>query len=310
MKINTLAIAMMGSMLAFGSVANAQGTIANPAAEAAQQAAKAAGTDVSSDADRKGRQTTYDMKPITIVGQPLPTFKEDELIGDWAQPRWTAQRLFSGTRIYVIPNGTVNFEQWLRFEVPKHGGPTVLKAQSELEFGLPNRFQIDLYLNTTHEIGTDAPASTGVSAEVRWALADWGKIWGNPTLYLEYTSNSGEPDELEGKLLLGDTLVPGWHWGVNLSVEQQLSGARATETMFTGGISYSLIDTVFDVGIETRLARTNVAGSRSQYENDYQIGPTFRWSPTKQMHLDIAPLFGLTSESAKVNAYLIFGWEF
>ena len=115
-----------------------------PGGEAAKQAEKAGTGDAMSTSD--GRVSTYNMPAINVVGAPLPKYRDDELIGDYAQPRWTAQRLFAGTRTYVIPNGEVDFEQWFRFEVPKHGGPTELTAQSEIEFGLPHRFQLDLYL--------------------------------------------------------------------------------------------------------------------------------------------------------------------
>lgn len=301
----------------------AESTVLNPGAEAAHQADKAAADSASSSSDsttdttsdstneKKRRLSTYEMEQIIVEGQPLPEYKDDELIGDYAQPRWTAQRLFSGTRVYVIPKGEVDIEQWFRVQVPKHGGPTTLTAQSEIEFGLPYRFQLDLYLNNKHETGVeDGDSSTGNSVELRWAFADWGRIWGNPALYLEYTSMSGEPDLVEGKLLLGDTLAPGWHWGVNFSCEQQTSGAESTELQFTAGISHSLIDHTLEVGAETRLGWTDEKGSRGDYENDLQIGPSFRFRPVTQMHIDFAPLFGLTKESKAFNGYLIFGWEF
>ena len=55
------------------------------------------------------------------------------------------------------------------------------------------------------------------NVELRWALADWGKIWGNPTLYAEYkfADEHWGPDVYEFKLLLGDQFAPRWHWGVN-----------------------------------------------------------------------------------------------
>jgi hypothetical protein len=292
--------------LLVGSAAHAQTSIL-PGSEAAKRADKAAGGDTES--ANEGRLSTYNMPAVTVRGAPTPLYKDDELIGEYAQPRWTAQRLFAGTRVYVIPKGEVDFEQWFRFEKPKGGGPTTVTTQSEIEIGLPNRFQLDIYLNTKHESNRDSSGSTGASAEIRWAFADWGKIWGNPALYLEYTTMSREPDMLEGKILLGDSFAPGWHWGANLSVEQQLAGERTTEKQFTAGVSNSVIDHVLELGVESRLGWTNAAGSRSHYERDLQIGPSLRWRPVRQMHVDFAPLFGLTHDSQKVNAYVIVGWE-
>jgi hypothetical protein len=35
-----------------------------------------------------------------------------------------------------------------------------------------------------------------------------------------------------------------------------------------------------------------------------------RWRLVRQMHVDFAPLFGITKDSMKVNAYVIAGYEF
>jgi hypothetical protein len=65
------------------------------------------------------------------------------------------------------------------------GERTEHRVQEEFEIGLPNRFQIDLYVNS--EINGDGNwYYDNFAAEVRYALADWGVIPMNPTLYGEY----------------------------------------------------------------------------------------------------------------------------
>ena len=82
----------------------------------------------------------------------------------------------------------------------------------EIEIGLPHRFQVDLY--ETWAVDQDRRVQQDeVSAEVRYALADWGKIPLNPTLYLEYEQHDHNPNTLEGKLLLDTDLSTRWHWG-------------------------------------------------------------------------------------------------
>lgn len=286
----------------------AQGTIGNPGAEAAKRAESA--TTATPAPKSSARLSTYEMEQVTVEGQRPSPYKDDELIGEYAQPRWTAQRLFSGTRTYVIPKGEVDVESWFRFEVPKGEGPTALTTQFEIEFGLPHRLQLDLYLVQKRDTGVADSQSTGNTAEIRYAFADWGKAWGNPAVYLEWVSQGGEPDKVEGKLLLGDQFAPGWHWGVNLSIEQQTAGGRSTERQFTAGISHTVIDRKLQVGLETRLGWTDELGSRGHYQRDLQIGPSIQFRPLTQMHIDFAPLFGFTNDSQKVNAYVIFGWEF
>src|SRR4051812_16908032 len=93
---------------------------------------------------------TWTMPAIEVTGK-APLIEEDR-IGDYAQPRWTAHRRFSETRVYVIPRGMVDFEYWMIPKNPKDG-PTDFKSQYEVEFGLPGRFQIDLYA-VGHKTGT------------------------------------------------------------------------------------------------------------------------------------------------------------
>ena len=60
----------------------------------------------------------------------------------------------------------------------------------------------------------------------RWALADWEKIWGNPTLYFEYITLEDRPDKIEPKLLFGGEAAEGWHWAANLVAEVELAAFR------------------------------------------------------------------------------------
>jgi hypothetical protein len=278
----------------------ADNTAGNPATEADRAAADSPHRHVS----------TYDMAPLVVQGTRYSPYADDQLIGDYAQPRWTAQRLFPGTRVYVIPRGEIDIEQWYRWETPKNGAPTTLTAQTEIEWGLPHRLQLDVYLIQQRETGVPGSGSTGNSIEMRYAFADWGKLWGNPALYLEHTSQTGMPDKVEGKLLLADELGAGWHWGANLSVEQQTSGTRTTERQFTLGIARTVRDRQLSLGAETRLGWTDQKGSRRHYARDLQVGPSVQFRPLTQMHVDFAPLFGITSDSMQRNVYLIFGWEF
>lgn len=291
------------------SVASAQSTIVNPAAEAAKRSDQA--TEAGAAAQPKsGHLSTYEMDQVLVEGQRPPAYKDDELIGDYAQPRWTAQRLFSGTRTYVIPKGEVDIEQWFRFQTSKQGDPTRLTTQSEIEFGMPHHLQLDIYATQSRETGVAASDVTGSSIELRWAFADWGKIWGNPALYLEYTSMGGEPDLIETKLLVGGQVAPGWHWGANLSLEQATSGSRSSEKQVTLGLSHTVIDRVLQIGGEARVMYTDVRGSRGHNVKEVEIGPSIQFRPLTQMHIDFAPLWGFTNDSHKMNAYVIFGWEF
>ena len=256
-----------------------------------------------------GRLHTWEMPPITVEGK-APLFEED-LIGDYAQPRWTAHRRFGETRVYVIPAGMVEFEYWLRPTIGKDGDPTKIRTMYEVEFGLPGRFQLDLYAVGNKEGKDGSYAIDSQKVELRYALADWGKIWGNPTLYGEWTQENGGNDFAEGKLLLGGQITSGWHWGSNFVWEQQIGSVKERSLEWTTGWSYSARDAKVAVGVETQLAFVSEveAGTRGESSQEFLIGPSFQFRFLPQMHLDIAPLFGVTKDAPRAKMFFVFGWE-
>jgi hypothetical protein len=228
-------------------------------------------------------------------------------VGPYQQPEWTTQRRFPGTRVYLqqTPWNT-GFEQWVRYRDFRDGSSET-RFQEEFEVGLPYRFQVDLY--ETWAIDQDRRANQDeFSAEVRWALADWGKIPLNPTLYLEYAQHNRAANTLEGKLLLGTDFTPRWHWGLNLACEQELSRQDNTEFAVSQGISYTLVDQKLGAGIEMEYSHEKAIGSRG--ENTFNIGPSVQWRPTLWSHIDLAPLIGCTHDSPRVEVYLVIGIDF
>jgi len=256
----------------------------------------------------KAEQTNLptSLPPITVIGTMQP-LQEERLVGPYQQPEWTTQRRFPGTRVYLqqMPWES-GFEQWVRFR-NFHDGTAETRFQEELELGLPYRFQLDLY--ETWAIDEDRRINQDeYSAELRWAVADWGRIPLNPTLYLEYAEHNRAPNTLEGKLLFGDDLGRRWHWGLNLACEQELSGTENTELAASQGVSYSLLDTRLGAGVEMEYYHEKAKGTPGQ--DWFLIGPSVQWRPSRRIHLDLAPLFGCTHDSPKVEAYLVFGFDF
>jgi hypothetical protein len=257
------------------------------------------------------RLHTWEMPPIDVFGK-APLIEEDR-IGTYGQPRWTTHRRFSETRVYVIPRGMVDFEYWIIPETPK-SGTTAFQTLYEIEFGLPGRVQLDLYA-VGDKVGykDGAFALDGQKAEVRWALADWGKIPGNPTLYLEWNELSGVPDHLEAKVLLGGQITTGWHWGSNLVWDHELSGAQQSSNEWTTGVSRTVRDSRVGIGLETQLALVNsldANGRRGAFATELLIGPSLQFRPLPQMHIDFAPLFGVTTTASRAKTFVVMGWEF
>lgn len=249
---------------------------------------------------------TFELPAVNVVGQKPSALREEDPIGPYGQPRWTATRRFPNTRVYVIPEGEIATEIWF---IPRflHSGETNGRYLAEIEYGLPYRFQIDAYYRL--DIDESGKGQSGAQLEARWALADWGKIWGNPTIYVEYTTHEFDPDEAEFKLLFGGELAPRWHWGVNFVTELETGGQREYTYEIDGGISYTVLDEKFSVGAETKIEWISTHGHRSDYETSILIGPSVQWRPVPQMSVNIAPLFGVTDDSATARVYLNIGWE-
>ena len=113
------------------------------------------------------------------------------------------------------PPGTAMYEKWFDIRQRRNGAAQI-RMRDEFTFGLGKRLQLDLYSHTVYdgENGNKTFKWRGFSWEVRYALADWGKIWGNPTLYYEMKMLDGRWG-IEPKLLLGDRIGKRGVWGFN-----------------------------------------------------------------------------------------------
>jgi len=272
------------------------------------------------DKDQSGdKSTSREYQEVIIRSGRL---QEEALIGPYKQSEWTTHRRFSTTRVYVQqPPGAVEFEHWIEIRVPKAGGKAQeVRMREEFEFGLGNRLQLDLYMLTEWTEDRQAQSNgqfewRGWSAEVRWALADWNVIPGNPTLYFEYIFRNGEDNFIEPKLLFGGEFCSGLHWGVNFVYEQDLSEShfRDVEIKITGGLSYTLIDSKLSIGpafeatYESEKTGPGIPAERSR---EFHFGPSIQFRPIPRAHINIEPLWGLTGESKRLKMFIIFGWDF
>jgi hypothetical protein len=252
----------------------------------------------------------WEMPPVLVRGKRPSHLREEQRVGSYGQPRWTAHRRFTTTRVYVVPRGSFEFEYWLLPTFDRKGA-VENEVQYETELGLPGRMQLDLYA-VSHKEGREGPMSFDEQkVELRWALADWDVIPANPTLYLEWIGVASAPDHLEGKLLLGDELATGWHWGVNLVLEHEMGGAQENSNEVTLGVSRTLADGLLSLGAETKLAFIDVGGARGKFiAREYQVGPSIQYWFMPRAHLDVVPLVGVSPAVPNTRVMMVVGWEF
>lgn len=283
------------------------------------------------------------LEPVTVTRTRL---REEALVGANAQPEWTTRRRFSETRIYVLPpwqlaayttwqiqqnrsmddtapldaadSGASTGEKGAAPDAQsadsgEEGGPEVsnLLAQ-EFELGLPYRFQIEYQATGSNETGEWQFKDQSI--ELRYALADWGKIPLNPTLFGEWKFRNAEADSFETKLLLGDEITPGWHGGVNLFFEQQVGDHREQEIALAGAISSVIIDERLSLGMEMEFSAERDEAPPEGESNDFKykllIGPSLQWRPLPRFFVDVVPLVGATNDSPVVQSFVIVGIDF
>lgn len=234
----------------------------------------------------------------------MGNYTEETPNGENGEPAWVRNRRFSNTRVFIQKDpGEIGIEEWYRVRT-FDGGRVTQRFQQEVEIGLPFRMQLDLYEKLAHDnVDGEGWKQDEFAVELRYAFADWGKIWGNPTLYEEYAFIDGGPDALESKLLFGDD-CRGWHWGVNFIHQQELWGAKATEWGIAAGLSRTLIDSKFSAGLEGKW--THPEGG----DDEFLLGPSIQWLPTENTHLDLVVMAGLNDASPNTECWLIFGFDF
>jgi hypothetical protein len=299
--------------------------VAQPAEESVERS-RAAGEGASGVGQswhkRSWEAAAFETTVVAPMGERL---KENERIGTYKQPRWTANRRFPTTRIYVAPAGTLNLEYWLTPKIDlSNAGATTYKSMYEAEFGLGNRLQLDLYMTVEQSAAAAADrknkmgdvAVTEEKLELRYALADWGQIYSNPTLYAEVARSSAAAPRFELKLLLGDELSQRWHWGVNLIWEREMLADLVQEYAATGGLSYTVEDMLLSAGLEFQ-AKVYDHVKRRFKADKYAImaGPSLSWRPVPPMRVLLVGLFGARVDrnknvsKAAAEPTLIVGWE-
>ena len=291
------------AVAALAQAGSSRGQVANPA-DAQQGPAKTAQPPAGE------RLHSWEMPEIVVSEKREPALREEDLIGSYEQPRWTATRRFPTTRVYIVPEGKLELEYWLRTTFEKDG-TTQYRSLYEAEFGLPHRFQFDIYFRNDQSSDT-GELYNSEQLELRYALADWGVLPGNPTLYFEWIRHDtrDEPNQIEPKLLVGGELAPRWHWGLNFVGEFQTGGELEREYSVRSGLSYTVLDAKFAAGAECQASFTDTKEDRGDYEKSVVVGPSVQYRPFPQMTINAAPLFGVTGDSPHAQVWFNCGWEF
>ncbi|MEO5717634.1 MAG: hypothetical protein ABIR29_03575 [Chthoniobacterales bacterium] len=279
-------------------------------------------------------QQTTDTETTTDV-QPTMVVTGDELPGAYGAPGAFSRSRFSPlTTAYVLPPGSVYAALIYEGNAFRHGAPDHVFTQ-EVEVGLPYRFGLALENRVERFIGDTENSS--FSVEGRWALADWGKIPLNPTLFAEYKFGTGSilheegpppppeeaaqedgagppnvPDAYEFRLLLSQEFGGRFEWAFNAFFEKENTGDRGREWGFAQSIQTPILlpRERLKAGLEMKYQNFTVKDTRGSPIHRFGIGPSLSFKPAPHMRFDMAPLFGVTKDSPRVQVFGIFSYVF
>jgi hypothetical protein len=313
-----------------GSLAMAGVLVATLGSLGAADATNIPSTSGGSKGGASSNTTTHSWElPALTVQAGGENLREDDIVGTYGQPRWSARRHFAEVRTYVIPEGQFEFEYWLFVASPSRkdkedaqasGSPkpkNEVKQVYEAELGLGHRLQLDLYQVYVKDGADGNNALDATKFELRYALADWGKLWGNPTAYAEWEQAASGNDAVEFKVLLCDELNERWRWATNFVWEEKTGGTRERGLEWNSAISYTVLDEKLSIGLETNFADISELRGEGgedrehrEHHKEFAAGPSLRFYPIPHAHVIIAEFVGLNQYAHQSKTVAIIGWEF
>jgi hypothetical protein len=252
-------------------------------------------------------ETATKLQEIVVSGAKTELPAPDEKVGSYNQPHWTASRSFTNTRAYVIPEGEVAAEFWVTQKVDRTSKANYFLIQKEFEVGLGGGLQLDIYQNDQKDFNSRNTQFEGMQYELRWALAKWGEILFNPTLYFEYHAIEVNPDRFEFRLLLADTFGA-YHISSNLAYEIELWSPKTREMAVTLGVARN-VNRAIAIGVESKAEGSDTEADRTTAW-EYYAGPAIRWTPIHRFNVLLSTLIGMNDNSHLTESTLIVGLDF
>jgi hypothetical protein len=242
-------------------------------------------------------------------------------MGEYGQPAWAERSRFSSTTsVYVLSPYEMFVGNVWEADFRRHS-KTVQELTQEIDFGLLHRFELGVE-NELGLLGSDAH-ETSVTAEARYAFANWNAIPLNPAISAEYIFGVGksvdgatsekdlreQPNAVAIRLLLGKNFGDHFGYGLNVALQQDVSRDSGREFEISQSMAYGAMKGKLEFGAEMRYLHNTP--QRNPVERDeLVIGPTIGWKPTRQLRISLAPLVGCTGDSPRVANFVLVSYEF
>jgi len=242
-------------------------------------------------------------------------------LGEYAQPAWAERSRFSSTTSVYVLSPYEMFVGTIWEAIFRRHGKTLHDLTQEVDFGLPHRFEVGLE-NELGLVGSDAH-ETSVTAEARYAFANWNAIPLNPAISAEYIFGVGksvkdtgsdkdlrrQPNAVAVRLLLGQNFGDHFGYGLNVGLQQDVSRDSGREFEISQSVAYGAMKGKLEFGAEMRYVH-NTPQRNPVDRDEFVTGPTIGWKPTRQLRISLAPLFGCTGDSPRVESFVLVSYEF
>ena len=242
-------------------------------------------------------------------------------LGEYAQPAWAERSRFSSTTSIYVLSPYEMFVGNIWEAIFRRHGKTLHDLTQEVDFGLPHRFEVGVE-NELGLVGSDAH-ETSVTAEARYAFANWNAIPLNPAISAEYIFGVGksvkdtesdkdlrrQPNAVAVRLLLGQNFGDHFGYGLNVGLQQDVSRDSGREFEISQSVAYGAMKGKLEFGAEMRYVH-NTPQRNPVDRDEFVTGPTIGWKPTRQLRISLVPLLGCTGDSPRVASFVLVSYEF
>ena len=241
------------------------------------------------------------------------------LLGGASQPAYAHARHYAFNQEYqTLPQGLFEVESHTTAAVPrvgKHSSENSWLYEEELEYGVTDHLNIAHYQQwgTENKEGLDddgvpnkdVTRYAGFKFETKYRIAEKGKYWVDPLIYIEYaydprSRKEGAPHEFENKIVLSKDFGK-WNATYNQIMDSKLGHKGRTEQEFTFGLNRELLSG-FHAGFEMKGQYWNPGRNR----NELAMGPVLACEG-KYFWIAAGVLFGATRVTDDFQASVSVG---
>jgi hypothetical protein len=228
-----------------------------------------------------------------------------------APPDLSHGRISTLTKSYVLSPVSFELENGYKGNIFRHGLPVQLFRQ-EIEMGLPERFTVGVQNQIERFSGDTFERS--FTLEARYALADWNKLPLNPTISVEYLFglDNEVQDSGEFALLISHDFPHLVEFAANIFVDREFSGKQGTNAGFAQSVEVPIFlpEEKLEVGLEMQYRSGGETLEPERTIKGLVLGPTLAWRPTKNLRLDLSPLFGCSDHTPALQMFAVFSLSF